>query len=327
MKGMILAAGLGTRLYPLTAFRAKPTIPFLNRPLLHYARDLLLGAHITEIVVNSHHLPHSISKALDGEAHAEGHQISFSHEEEILGTAGAIGKVRDWLQGDTFVVCSGKIYFEQDLEPVIRFHHDQGNLVTLVLVPHSKQDSYASVQVDDQNNITGFRPKGEGNSFVFTGVHVLDPQVFDFIPEGRSETVNEIYPRLIQEGHRVQAFVSEAYWCECSTAGNYLSKSLEVLRRRNLDNLMAHAVGSSCDGVIAAPSVRIGPGCVLKNSILWDDVTIGEGSALSRVIVTGEVTLGPDTHLENAIVTPQSDKLDHPSIVGHPVEDHWVFPL
>ena len=327
MKGMILAAGLGTRLYPLTAFRAKPAVPFLNRPLIQYARDLLLEAHLTEIVINSHHLSQSVQEALEAEARTEGHRITFSHEETILGTAGAIGKVRDFLQDDTFVVCSGKIYFEQDLDPVIRFHRDHNNLVTLVVVPHSKEDSYASVWVDDHNSITGFRPECQGNTFVFTGVHVLDPQVFDFIPEGPSETVNEIYPRLIQEGYRVQAFVSEAYWCECSTPRNYLRKSLEVLRRRKLDNLMNGETGSSCDGVIAAPSVQIDPGCVLKNSVLWDDVMIGEGSSLSNVIVTAGVTLRPDTHLNNALVTPQSQKLDHESIVGRPVEDYCVFTL
>ncbi len=327
MKGMILAAGLGTRLYPLTAFRAKPAVPFLNRPLAQYACDLLLETRITEIVINSHHLPETVRQSLEPETGAGGHPITFSHEDRILGTAGAIGKVRDFLQDDTFVVCNGKIYFEQELEPVIRFHHDHHNLVTLVVVPHSRQDSYASVRVDDHNNITGFRPENPGNPFVFTGVHVLDPQVLEFIPEGPSETVNQLYPRLIREGYRVQAFVSDAYWCECSSAGDYLSRSLEVLRRRNLTNLIDPEVDSSCEDVIAAPSVHIDPGCVLKSSILWDDVTVGEGSTLSRVIVTQGVSLGPRTRLENAVVTPQSKKLVHESVVGQPVEDYCIFPL
>ena len=327
MKGMILAAGLGTRLYPLTAFRAKPAVPFLNRPLVQYACDLLLDAHLTEIVINSHHLPESVRQSLETEAGAKGPQITFSHEEQLLGTAGAIGKVRNFLQGDTFVVCNGKIYFEQKLEPVIRFHHDHNNLVTLVVVPHSRQDSYASVRVDDQNNITGFQPESPGHPFVFTGVHVLDPQVLEFIPEGPSETVNQLYPRLIQEGYRVQGFVSDAYWCECSSAGDYLSRSLEVLRRRNLANLVGPEAESSCKAVIAAPSVHIDPGCILKNSILWDDVRVGEGSALSRVIVTQGVFLRPNTRIENAVVTTQSKKLDHASIVGQPVEDYCIFPL
>ncbi len=327
MKGMILAAGLGTRLYPLTAFLAKPAVPFLNRPLIHYARDLLLGAGLSRIVVNSHHLPRSLSQALEAEARTKGHQINFSHEENILGTAGAMGKVRDFLKDDTFVVLSGKIYFEQNLEPAIRFHRDHNNLVTLVLIPHSPEDSYASVWVDAEDNITGFRPESEGDPFAFAGVHILDPQVLGFIPEGPSETVNDIYPRLIREGHRVQAFVSDAYWCECSTPGNYLSKSLEVLRRRNLDNLMVNETEASCEGVIAAPSVQIDPDCLLKDSILWDDVRVSEGSTLSNVIVTQGVSLKPNSHLENAIITPRSEKLVHESIMGRPVEDYCVYPL
>ncbi|MEE8348864.1 MAG: NDP-sugar synthase [Acidobacteriota bacterium] len=327
MKGMILAAGLGTRLYPLTAFRAKPAIPFLNRPLLQYSRDLLIEAHLTDIVINSHHLPSSVREALESEARLDGHRVTFSHEDTILGSAGAIGKVREFLKDDTFVVCNGKVYCEQDLEPVIRFHRDHNNLVTLVLVRHSAEDAYASVMVDDQTNITGFRPECPGNSFVFTGIHVLDPQIFDFIPEGPSKTVDDIYPRLIQEGCRVQAFISEAYWCECSTSRNYLSNSLEVLHRKNLDNLIDSETQSSCDGVISAPSVHLAPSCVLKNTILWDDVTVGEGTTLSDVIITAGVTLKAHSHLKNSIVTPQSRKLDHPSIVGRHVEDYCVFPL
>ena len=97
---MILAAGLGTRLHPLTDFRAKAAVPFLNRPLIHYAWELLAGAGLQEIMINSHHLPHSIEAAVQ-DMRTEGQEIPpilFSHETERLGTAGAIGKVRDFLE-------------------------------------------------------------------------------------------------------------------------------------------------------------------------------------------------------------------------------------
>ena len=331
MKGMILAAGLGTRLHPLTLLRAKAAVPFLNRPLIHYAWDLLLGAGLQEIMINSHYLPHSIEDAVQGmRIEGQNTPILFSHEAEMLGTAGAIGKVRDFFAGDAFVLCSGKIYFEQELDQAIGFHQETESLVTLVLVPKSDKDPYNPVFLDEQNSITGFGPMENGvhpdKPYVFTGVHILDPKILDFIPEGPSETVNDLYPRLIQEGHRVQGFVSTAYWCECSTPKRYLMKSLEILRKRGLDNLMEGEASPLCQGVVAPRSVQIDGTSVVKNSVLWDDAKVGPNSSLSGVIVTDGVTLGPGTHLENAIVTPLPEKTE-PLKAAQRVGDSLIWPL
>ncbi len=332
MKGMILAAGLGTRLLPLTKFRAKAAVPFQNRPLIHYVWELLAGAGLQEIMINSHHLPHSIEDAVQDMSTGgqETPPILFSHETEMLGTAGAIGKVRDFLAGDTFVVCSGKIYFEQELDQAIGFHQETESLVTLVLVPYSDEYSYNPVLLDEHNNITGFGPITNGTPLdqhhVFTGVHILDPKIFDFIPEGPSDTVQDIYPRLIEEGYRVQGFVSRAYWCECSTPPCYLMRSLEVLQKRGLDNLIEGEASPLCQGVVAPRSVQIDGSSVVKNSVLWDDVKVGPNSSLSGVIVTDGVTLGPETHLENAIVTPLPEKTA-PLQATQRVGDSLIWPL
>ncbi len=329
---MILAAGLGTRLHPLTEFRAKAAVPFLNRALIHYAWELLAGAGLQEIMINSHHLPHSIEDAVQDMSTGgpETPPILFSHEAEMLGTAGAIGKVRDFLAGDTFVVCSGKIYFEQELDQAIGFHQETESLVTLVLVPYSDEYSYNPVLLDEQHNITGFGPITNGTPpdqhHVFTGVHILDPKIFDFIPEGPSDTVQDIYPRLIEEGYRVQGFVSRAYWCECSTPQRYLMRSLEVLQRRGLDNLIEGEASPLCQGVVAPRSVQIDGTSVVKDSVLWDDVKVGPNSSLSGVIVTDGVTLGPETHLENAIVTPLPKKTE-PLQATQRVGDSLIWPL
>ncbi len=332
MKGMILAAGLGTRLHPLTDFRAKAAIPFLNRPLIHYAWELLVGSGLQEIMINSHHLPHSIEDAVQDMRTADQNTppILFSHEAEMLGTAGAIRKVRDFLAGDTFVVCSGKIYFEQELDQAIGFHQETESLVTLVLVPYSDKYSYNPVLLDEQNNITGFGPINEGTPLdkphVFTGIHILDPKIFDFIPEGPSDTVQDIYPRLIEEGYRVQGFVSRAYWCECSTPQHYLMRSLEVLKKRGWDNLIEGEVNPLCQGVVAPRSAQIDGSSVVKDSVLWDDVKVGPNSSLSGVIVTDGVTLGPGTHLENAIVTPLQERME-PLQAAQKVGDSLIWPL
>ncbi|MFQ5929750.1 MAG: sugar phosphate nucleotidyltransferase [Acidobacteriota bacterium] len=334
MKGMILAAGLGTRLYPLTAFRPKPAVPFLNRPFIHYSLELLQRAHVKDIVVNLHHLPNSITEAVEKmkTEDREPPQIVFSHEDKILGTAGAIRKVRDFLAGDTFVVCNGKIYFEEDLQHAICFHHEMESIVTLLLVPYSEGDPYDPVFMDRENNITRFGSgKQKINSdlpYVFTGVHILEPKIFDHIPGGSSDTVKDVYPRLIEEGHPVRGFVSQGYWCECSTPQLYLSKSLEALKRKGLKNLIEGETRAPLRGVVASPSVELDSTSFLENSILWDQVRVGRNSSLCNVIIADGVELAPETHLRNTIVTPLRETTEDKLAAGAWVkENHLIWPL
>ncbi|MGH9339811.1 MAG: sugar phosphate nucleotidyltransferase [Acidobacteriota bacterium] len=308
MKGVILAAGLGTRLRPLTCFRAKPAVPFLNKPLIQYSLELLRQIQVEEVVINLHHLPETVVEAV-------GEKGSFSYEEQILGTAGALGKVREILAGSTIIVSNGKIYFEEDLSRAVEFHRESGARVTLVLVPFSEGDPFNPVLVDDDSNIIAFfgrnHPsrdrKGAAKPYIFTGIHILSPQVLDFIPEGPSDTVTDLYPKLMQAGHKIKGFVSQAYWAECSTPRRYLEKSLEVLRRRDLENLLESEIEAECRSVIAGSSVEVGRGTVLENCIFWDRVEVGAGCSLKNVILTSDVRLPAGVRLDGALITPDLD--------------------
>jgi NDP-sugar pyrophosphorylase family protein len=128
MKGVILAAGFGTRLWPLTEDRTKPAIPFLNRPLISYAVDYLAGFGISEIIVNLHHQPDSITRAL-GDGSSFGVRLHYSLEEKILGTSGALDRVRDQLQDDEFLVMNGKVITDADLPAAIAEHRERKRLL------------------------------------------------------------------------------------------------------------------------------------------------------------------------------------------------------
>lgn len=327
VRGMILASGFGTRLRPLTLFRAKPATPFLNRPLVDYSIELLQRAAVKEIVINLHHLPDSVVEAVGKKRPG----IHFSYEEEILGTAGAIGRVRDFLAGETFIVSNGKIYFEENLSHALAFHRETHSMVTLILVPYSPEDLFNPVFMDEQHHIVGFGGKGlvQANSetpFVFTGIHILEPCVFDFIPDSPSDIVRDIYPRLIQAGHPMRGFVSRAYWCECSLPSRYLSNSLEVLRRKGLQNLLDSEIEASCRHVVAGRKIKVGKSSLLESCILWDDVQIGRNSSLRNVIIAGTVKLPAQTHLEDVVVTPLPQEGPSPAR-GSPTENHQVWPL
>lgn len=146
---MILAAGYGTRLWPLTADRAKPAIPFMGRPLVGYVAEYLARHGCREIAVNLHHEPESVRAALgDGERFGVG--LKYVEEPEILGTSGALDNARDFFQDETFVVVNGKIATDIDLTAALRTHRETGALATLVVRPNAACEKYSTVEIRDR---------------------------------------------------------------------------------------------------------------------------------------------------------------------------------
>src|SRR5262245_53333676 len=156
MKAMILAAGFGTRLWPLTVGRTKPAIPFLNRPLIAYTIEYLKRHGVEELIINLHHEPDSV-RAQIGDGSDYGVRIDYSVEEpEILGTSGALDRVRDQLDKETFVVINGKIITDIDLGAAIAAHCDRKALATLVLLPNHKREHFSEVKITGDGLISEF---------------------------------------------------------------------------------------------------------------------------------------------------------------------------
>jgi NDP-sugar pyrophosphorylase family protein len=293
VRALILAAGFGARLIPLTLFRAKPAIPFLDRPIIHYPLEMLRKAGIDEVVVNLHYLPDTVRQAV-GDAFPG---VSYSFEPQIQGTGGAIAKVRAFVGEDDLVVCNGKIYFEEDLAAILSFHRESRAMATLVLVPLDRNPGFNPVFLGGDGNVRGFGPGYEpqpgDTAFVFTGLHVLSPELVERIPDGPSDSVRDLYLQIIREGKRVVGFVSQAYWCETSTPARYLEKSFEVSRRKGLD-----------EDIIASENSRVDPSAGVRHSIIWDQVTIGERANLNEVIAVGNITVPAGAWFAKAILTP-----------------------
>ena len=185
--------------------------------------------------------------------------------------------------------------------------------------------------MDQKNNITNFQPLVQPVSssahYVFTGVHIVDPKVLDYIPDGPSDTVKDIYPKLMAEGHTVRGFVSDAYWCECSTPRRYLEKSLEMLRRHQIDYRKSGSLSSLSHGVVAGQGVEISKNSVVEDSVLWNKVRVGKNSSLRNVIITAGVELAAETHLRNAIVTPLLGKSPDQGTESWFRDNHLIWPL
>ncbi|MBX7219759.1 MAG: NDP-sugar synthase [Blastocatellia bacterium] len=302
MHAMILAAGFGTRLWPLTIDRTKPAIPVLNRPLITYSVDYLRKFGIRDVVVNLHHQGESVATALGDGSQFDCH-LTYSHEaDQILGTSGALDHARAYLEHGSFVVMNGKVITSIDLAAAIETHRRHQALATLVLQPNTNRERFSMVEVDSHSRITrfaGFPTAQEtGECLMFTGIQILEPEIFNFIPRGVfSHSTTDVYPKAIAAGRPVVAHIARGpneHWYEFSTLRRYLDLSL-FLRGQSLESV----IGDGC---------RIAPDAKVVDSVLWERVHVSAGVTLQRVIVGDDVMIPPGTNLENAVVV-RADKL------------------
>ena len=232
---MILSAGYGTRLWPLTEDRTKPAIPILGKPLVGYVAEYLARYGCDEIVVNLHHRPESVRQAL-GDGSKFGVKLHYVEEPEILGTSGALDNARALLDGDTFVVVNGKIITDIDLKAAFETHRRTNAIATLVLLPNAAREKFSIVETAD-GFLRGFggMPAGDEISghdppLMFTGIQILEPKIFDYIPRGVfSHSTTDVYPQAIANGERIAAHVASGRWYELSTIQRYLDISLLLL--------------------------------------------------------------------------------------------------
>lgn len=331
MRAMILAAGLGTRLWPLTADRAKPAVPFLNRPIITYTVEYLKQYGIRDIIVNLHHQGESIRRVL-GDGSAFGVTITYSEEAEILGTGGALDKVRHLLEDDTFVVLNGKIITEIDLAAALSTHRERRALATLVLRRNREWDRFSIVEVDGDGRILRFggmpvAPMREGTSrtqpdaplddrapLMFTGIQILEPEIFEFIPRGRfSHTTLEAYPRAIEAGRLIAAHVAEGRWYDLSTLERYLRASLELLQQQGMNTLLGR--GSTVED-----------GADVTDSILWERVFVKRSATLRHCIVGDDVVIPPDSRFGRVAIV-RAALCSAPPEQGSIIGDNLVVPF
>lgn len=296
MKAMLLAAGLGTRLQPLTGRLPKPVVPLLDRPLASYGLEHLARSGVRDVVLNTHHLGETVRATL-GHEHATPAgrlSLSYSHEPEILGTAGGIRQMLPHAGGATFLVLNGDVLFAPDLDRAIDHHRSSGAIATLVVRRDPEARRYGAVEVDAAGVV--HRLVGRGTSratdvepFMFTGVHVIEPDLARELPE-RGCIVRDVYAPLLERGAALAAYVEDAAWRDLGTVASYLETTLAL-----------------ASGVIPWPSVVASPGAawiapsaeVAPDAVLAPDVVVGAharvlAGRLARAIVWPGVVVRTD---------------------------------
>ncbi len=292
MKGMILAAGLGTRLEPLTNIRPKPLFPVLNRPLLGITIEQLRDMGAAGVIINAHHLAEMVERF--AEEKGWGLEIEVRVEPEILGTGGGIRNCADFLyDAPLFVVINADIYHTFDLRPALHYHKEANNLATLVLYDYPR---FNQVGIDEEGRIVSVREKEIQKSsspskvLTFTGIHIISPRLFDSMPSAGYFDIIEFYIQLASKGEAVRGHqMQEGYWRDIGRVKDYIALHQDLMRVEGKS--IIHPEAHIEDGVRMEGSVcvgkgtRIGRGALIKDSIIWDDVVIEKGSMAEGCVV------------------------------------------
>jgi NDP-sugar pyrophosphorylase family protein len=232
MKAMILAAGLGTRLRPLTNTIPKPLLPVGGTPLIVWNLLLLKRHGFRQVVINLHHLGPMIEQAL-GSGSKFGMRITYSHEPIILGTGGGIKQAEPHFSGEPVLILNGDTLVELDLEALCDFHRTRGAAATLVLREDSEAARWGLVEVGDKGQILRITGKGlmdfvPATLRMFAGIHILHPQLLREVPKGVASSIIDPYVRAIEQGEPVLGYDLQGYWSDIGTAERYAQAERDV---------------------------------------------------------------------------------------------------
>ena len=276
---LLLTAGPGTRLCPLTLVRAKQAIPVAGVPLVRRLVGWLTANGVTDLVVNLHHLPATITAVL-GDGSDLGARIRYSWEQPVvLGSAGGPRQALPIVGADRFLIVNGDVLTDVDLPALAAAHAASGALVTLALVPNREPLRYGGVRLDEGGQVVGFVPRGPAatGSFHFIGPQIVEAAAFQSVPMGRPmNSIGGLYDELMaSRPGSVRGFVSAASYWDIGTVADYWATSVALAGP-------------------AAPAA--------SRSILWDDVRIGEGAGLEDCIVTDGVSVPPGRRYRRMIL-------------------------
>ena len=275
LPALILAAGLGTRLQPLSDFRAKPALPIAGIPLISRILRALQGAGVRRVVINLHHHADSITRIV-GDGSQFDLDVRYSWESEVLGSAGGPARAIPLLQADRFLIVNGDMITNVDVRALVERHVDTNALVTMAVIDGLA--GYNGVIADERGIVKGF---GQApGAFHFIGVQAVNASVFAGVnPDAKSETVHGIYPPLIaNRPESVRIFHSAAEYFDIGSPKDYLETATTIARRegRPLDR---------------GRDAAIGAGATVTGSILWDGVTVGARARLTECVVADGVVV------------------------------------
>jgi|SRR5690554_140355 len=334
MKAMIMAAGVGSRLEPLTLNRPKPMVPVVNQPAMEHIVKLLARNGITEIAANLWYLPEKITGHF-GDGKKYGVSLLYSHEQDLMGTAGGVKKLEGFLD-ETFVIVSGDAVTDIDLDALLRTHKEKNALATIALRPVADPRHFGVVITDENGRIKAFQekpqPGEELSRLANTGIYVFEPEIFKYIPTGEVyDFGKQVFPQLVKEDQPFYGHVMHEYWCDIGTLDQYRNGHLDILQGLvNVDMPGEWQRGGVYIGeetqiaptakigeeVVVGANCRIGNGVrIFGQTVIGDNCRIQDDAVVFASIIWDQVTIGANTRLIQSIVGSQC-RIESPARIG-----------
>jgi len=315
MRAMVLAAGLGTRLRPLTYEITKPMVPVLDRPVMAHILDLLDRHGLGETIANLHYFPDSIREHF-------GERLTYRYEPELLGTAGGVRACAEFFGEGSFLVISGDALTDIDLTALAARHRESGGLATLAVkqVPNTRE--FGVVLHDREGRITGFQEKPRPDEALSDlgncGIYVFKPEIFDYFPERPFvDWAKDVFPALLENDVPFHIHEVREYWNDVGSLGELRQGTFDALRgelRLEVEGeevspgvVVAGGRALPADAEIEGPAwigrdVQIGAGVRLMGPVvLGDGATVGDRAQLRETIVFPGTTVAPESILIGAI--------------------------
>ncbi len=328
MKAMVLAAGKGTRLLPLTKEIPKPMVPIVGKPMIQHIFELLAASGVDETRVNVFHLAESVLACYGERSRVGDMSVRVSREERLMGTAGGVKRLASISRGldEAFVVVMGDALTDIDVREVVAFHKERKALATLALMPVSDTSQYGVVRLDGEGNILAFQekpdPKQAISTLANTGIYVLEPEALDYVPEDTFfDFANDLFPCLLEAGERFVGYRSDDfYWSDVGTLEAYRAAQADALAGKVRVKIPGERLAESIwidtnarlhQTVTLEGPVVLGRDTVVERGVtLSRNVTVGSGCrVLCGAIVKGSVllpgsTVGSGAYLEGCTVGP-----------------------
>lgn len=315
---MVLAAGLGTRLRPLTNEITKPMVPVLDRPVMAHILDLLDGHGFERVIANLHYFPDSIKRYF-------GERLTYRFEPELLGTAGGVRACADFFEEEAFLVISGDALTDIDLSAFVARHRESGGVATLAVKKVSDTREYGVVLHDRDGRITGFQEKPSPEEALSDlgncGIYIFEPAIFDYFPERPFvDWAQDVFPALLENDIPFHIHEVREYWNDVGSLSELRQGTFDALRGELRLQVEGREVAP---GVIVAGETVVPQSAEIDGSVwIGHDVEIGESVRLTGPLVLGDgARVGEGAQLRDGIVLPGTviapDAILIGAIAGH----------
>lgn len=311
MKAMVLGAGVGTRLEPITNYIPKPLVPVGNRPVIDHIVDLLYKHGFDRLICNVHYLSEKMREHF---ANRPGVDITLMYEEQLTGDAGGVRACRQFLQDDTFVVIMGDLLTDADLGAMLAEHRAKRAVASIGVMSVEDVSRFGVVVRDSKGFIVDFQEKPSKqqarSNQISTGIYILEPEVFNHIPESGSYGFGrQLFPDLVAKNYPVLGIELGSYWTDIGTHADYFKANRDVL----MGAVEVPIEGLRSPSGWVSQSAEIDSSCKISGRVLFGKgCLVGAGVELSGTVVVGDDSeIGANSKLDNCVILPGTKVAPH----------------